>query len=91
LCDNGAWFVGEEVPILGEEEEGEGDRPKEACKEDEDFMSAFDRLVAEQMQDRKDRPSGPGNVDIGNYSLRGLVVQAATTSLVRFPSPQNFS
>lgn len=50
---------GEEVPILPDSD----DKSKKDCPEDDDFMSAFDKLVAEQMQDRKDRPV-PSQVDI---------------------------
>lgn len=50
---------GEEVPILPDSE----DKSKKDSPEDDDFMSAFDKLVAEQMQDRKDRPV-PSQVDI---------------------------
>lgn len=61
--------LGEELPILAADDEDRsssvvGGLQKVECQEDEDFMSAFDKLVADQIQDRMKERITPSQIDI---------------------------
>ncbi|KAK6645227.1 hypothetical protein RUM43_001503 [Polyplax serrata] len=60
---------GEEIPIISESNESENSSKvqclqKVKCQEDEDFMNAFDKLVADQIQDRMRERITPQQIDI---------------------------